>query len=132
MATFERFEDIHVWRKSRELTRLIYRLTRREPLNKDWELQRALRKTAISMMANIAEGFGRKSHREFANFLNIAHGSAAELQSHLYVASDQNYLNQKDFSECYSLCDECSRMLQSLQDYLRRLPNSSTPKLLNP
>ena len=124
MAKFERFEDIHAWQKARDLTRSIYRLTRREPLSKDWELSRALRKTAISVMANIAEGFGRKSHREFANHLNIAHGSAAELQSHLYVAVDQDCLTRAEFTECYAMCDECSRMLQRLQDYLRQLLNS--------
>ena len=124
MAKFERFEDIHAWQKARELTRSIYRLTRCEPLSKDWELSRALRKTAISIMANIAEGFGRKSHREFANYLNIAHGSAAELQSHLYVALDQNYLRREEFDKCYAMCDECSKMLQGLQGYLRQLLNS--------
>lgn len=88
MGRIERFEDIRAWQKARDLTRLIYHLTRCDPLCKDWDLQRQLRSASVSIMANIAEGYGRKSHKEFANYLNMAHASAAEVQSHIYVALD--------------------------------------------
>ena len=71
-------------------------------------------------MANIAEGFGRRSDKEFSNFLNIAHGSIAETQSHLYIALDLNYLNQDNFDKVYLLLDEISRMVMSLTQHLRR------------
>ena len=77
-------------------------------------------------MANIAEGFGRRSKKEFANFLNMAHGSAAELQCHLYVALDQNYIKRKEFEELYERVEEVSKMIQGFMNYLN---NSRTPKL---
>jgi four helix bundle protein len=70
-------------------------------------------------MANIAEGFGRHSDKEFANFLNVAHGSTAETQSHLYVALDLGYLRQERFENLYFLLDEVSRMIMSLEKHLR-------------
>lgn len=71
-------------------------------------------------MANIAEGHGRRTPTEFANFLNIARGSATETQSHLYVALDLNYLSQDDFSEIHEMLEEVSKMTVSLAQYLRK------------
>lgn len=70
-------------------------------------------------MANIAEGFGRKSDKEFANFLNYTHGSVAETQSHLYVALDLKYLGQEQFETIYSMLDETSRILMGFSKHLR-------------
>jgi four helix bundle protein len=70
-------------------------------------------------MGNIAEGFGRHSDREFANFLNIAIGSAIEVQSHLYVALDQHYIEQSDFKTIYTVAAEVARMSKSLAQHLR-------------
>ena len=70
-------------------------------------------------MANIAEGFGRRSDKEFANFLNVAHASTAETQSHLYVALDLGYLREDQFESLYSLLEEISRMIMSLEKHLR-------------
>ena len=66
------------------------------------------------MMANIAEGFARRSDKEFANFLSIAHASVAETQSHLYVALDVGYVDEDTFSTLYELWSEVSRMTASL------------------
>jgi four helix bundle protein len=66
-------------------------------------------------MANIAEGHGRHADTEFAHFLNLAHGSTAEMQSHLYVALDLGYIEESDFSMLYASLDEISRMTYSLQ-----------------
>jgi len=70
-------------------------------------------------MANIAEGHGRHSDKEFANFLNIAHGSAAETQSHLYVALDLGYLDETRFAEIYQLLEEVAKMTMGLMKHLR-------------
>ena len=70
-------------------------------------------------MSNIAEGFARRTNKEFANFLVIAHGSAAELQSHLYIALDQRYISENEFSDIYNEVDEVSRMIQGFSSYLR-------------
>lgn len=70
-------------------------------------------------MANIAEGHGRRSDKEFSNFLNVAHGSIAETQSHLYVALDLTYIEQNDFRTLYQLYDEISKMVMGLTQHLR-------------
>ncbi len=72
-------------------------------------------------MANIAEGQGRNSDKEFANFLNYAHGSVAETQSHLYVALDFKYLSQQDFEIIYNLLEEVAKMTMALMKHLRKL-----------
>jgi four helix bundle protein len=71
-------------------------------------------------MANIAEGYGRRTNKDFANFLVIAHGSIAETQSHLYVALDLNYSSPEKFAELYHRLDEISRMTISLCQHLRK------------
>ncbi len=86
MAKIERFEDIQAWQKSRELVREVYSATNDGSFAKDFGMRDQIRRAAVSIMLNIAEGFARKTDREFAQFLVIAHGSAAEVQAALYVA----------------------------------------------
>lgn len=119
MAKIERFEDIQAWQKSRELNKNIYQVT-----TKDFTLRDQIRRASVSIMANIAEGFGRRSNKEFSNFLNMAHGSAAEVQCHLYIALDMNYITKEDFEMLYQKADEVSKMIQSFMNYLN---NPSTP-----
>ncbi|HEX8500423.1 MAG TPA: four helix bundle protein [Pyrinomonadaceae bacterium] len=119
MATFSRLEDILAWQKARQVTRMIYQVTAGGEFAKDYGLRDQVRRASVSIMANIAEGFGRHSDKEFANFLNIAHGSASEVQSHLYVALDMGYIGQTRFDELYSLLDEISRMTLALAQRLR-------------
>ena len=94
MATFSRLEDIQVWQKARQLTKQIYKATENGRFSQDYGLRTQIQRASISIMANIAEGFGRRSDKEFANFLNMAHGSATEVQSHLYVALDLIYIDE--------------------------------------
>ena len=128
MAKIERFEDIEAWQKARQLVKEVYRVCRVESYKKDYSLIDQTRRSAISIMANIAEGFARRTNREFINFLGMAHASAAELQSHLYVALDQRYISDRDFKVLYSLTSEVSKMIQGFITYLR---NSQTPNLQN-
>ena len=119
MATIERFEDILGWQKARQLTAAIYEITAHGVFPKDFGLRDQIRRSSVSIMANIAEGFGRKSDKEFANFLNYAHGSVAETQSHLYVALDLKYLDQDQFDTVYKMLDETSRMIMGFSKHLR-------------
>jgi len=119
MPTFRRIEDIQAWQKARQTTRMIYRLTGNGRFAKDFGLRDQIQRASVSIMANIAEGFGRRSDKEFANFLNMAHGSTSETQSHLYVAFDLGYLDQTSFDEVYILLDEVSRMTLALAQHLR-------------
>lgn len=122
MARFERFEDIVAWQKAYAVTAEIYRLTNSSGFAKDFGLRDQIRRASVSIMANIAEGHGRRSNTEFANFLNIARGSAAEVQSHLYVAKSLDYINPVDFDRLYNLLAEVSRMTLALARYLREQP----------
>jgi len=119
MAGFKRFEEIQAWQKARKATKRVYEVTSDGEFAKDFGLRDQIRRASVSIMANIAEGHGRFSNKEFANFLNIAHGSAAETQSHLYVALDLQYLRQDSFNELYDLLDEVARMTMSLMKHLR-------------
>jgi len=125
MSKIEKFEDIQAWKKARELNKEIYDITQNSCFAKDFSLRNQIRKASVSIMANIAEGFGRKSKKEFANFLNIAHGSAAEVQCHLYVALDQKYIEQKTFLRLYDKAEEVSKIIQGPYNVLESL------KLLN-
>ena len=120
MATFKKFEDIQAWQKARQATRSVYELTASNRFAKDYGLRDQIRRASVSIMANIAEGFGRHSDKEFSNFLNIAHGSVSEVQSHLYVALDLSYIDQDRFSKLYELLGEVSRMTLALAQHLRR------------
>lgn len=123
MAKIERFEDIQAWQKARELNKKIYDITKNSHFSKDFSLKDQIRRASVSIMANIAEGFGRRSTKEFSNFLNMAHGSAAEVQSHLYVALDQNYITQQVFQMHYDEVDAVSKMIQGFMNYLGELKN---------
>lgn len=120
MSTFKRFEDILAWQKARVVTKQVYEITMSGDFSKDFGLRDQLRRASVSIMVNIAEGFGRRSDKEFANFLNMAHGSAAECQSHLYVALDLGYLSEEVFKNLYSNFEECSKMVISLSHHLRK------------
>ena len=119
MPTFKRIEDIQAWQKARQATRMIYELTGNGMFAKDFGLRNQIQRAVVSIMANIAEGFGRRSDKEFANFLNMAHGSVSETQSHLYVALDLGYIDQTSFTKVYDLLDEVSRMTLTLAQHLR-------------
>jgi four helix bundle protein len=115
-----RFEDLDCWKEGRQLTRQIYEAIGR---NQTWQMDRRLcgqiQGAAVSVMANIAEGFVRHSDKEFAQFLFIAMSSAAETQSHAYVALDQKYLSQESFDAIYAQAGKTSRIISGLIKYLR-------------
>lgn len=119
MGTFRSFEDIQAWQKARKVTKMIYEMTAAGDFARDYGLRDQVQRARVSIMANIAEGFGRHSDKEFANFLNMAHGSASEVQSHLYVALDLNYIDQASFTKLYELLNEISRMTNVLARHLR-------------
>jgi four helix bundle protein len=119
MATFKKFEEITVWRKSRELTKLVYEATKREKFARDFALRDQIRRASVSIMSNIAEGFERSGTAEFSQFLATAKGSAGEVRAQLYVALDQGYLEHDFFEKLTFLATEVSRMTSGLMKYLR-------------
>jgi four helix bundle protein len=119
MATFQNFEDIGAWQKSRELTREIYRVSKQGPFSKDFGLRDQIRRASTSIMSNIAEGFERSGTGEFSQFLAISKGSAGEVKSQLYVAIDQEYIDKKTFDRLCTSASEVSKMVGGLMTYLR-------------
>lgn len=126
MTAIVRFEDIQAWQKARQLVRQVYVVTENGQFGKDYSLRDQLRRASVSVMSNIAEGFARRTPRDFANFLGMARSSTAEVQSQLYVALDLGYLSAERFRELYGLAEEISRMTQGFSKYLRANPQLTT------
>jgi len=115
-----RFEDLDCWKESRQLTRQVYEAIGMDSRwQKDLRLCGQIQSAAGSVMANIAEGFVRHSDKEFVQFLFIAMSSAAEVQSHLYIAVDQGYLPKEAFESIYEQAGKTSRIISGLITYLR-------------
>lgn len=111
----EKFEDFIAWQKARQLTRKIYQATNLPGFSRDFALKDQIRRSAISIMSNIAEGFERGRPAEFHQFLSIAKASCAELRSQPYVAFDANYLSRSQFQELMSNAMEVGRIIGGLR-----------------
>ena len=120
MATFKKFEEIEAWKKARELTKRIYALTRSGAFPKDFALRDQIRRASVSTMSNIAEGHDRSGTGEFIHFLATAKGSVSEVKCQLYVALDQEYIDERKFREISALATETASMIGGLMNYLRR------------
>ena len=119
MARFERFEDIEAWQRARQLARQVYAATRTGQFSRDFGLRDQIQRAAVSVMANIAEGFERGSDREFLQFLSVAKASCAEVRSHLYVALDLGYIDEATFQVLVGESIGISRLLAGLMKYLQ-------------
>ena len=119
MASFKSFEEMEVWKKSRQLTKQVYDLTGIGVFARDYGLKDQIRRACVSIMSNIAEGFERSGTGEFTQFLAMAKGSAGEVRSQLYIALDQRYLSDDEFEMLCGGVKEISQMISGLMSYLR-------------
>jgi four helix bundle protein len=128
-----RFEDINVWQEARKLVKMVYSvINKSSKFRKDFRLVNQMQDAAVSAMSNIGEGFARRSNREFIQFLFISKSSAAEVQSQLYVALDQEYITQEDFDKTYNQAEIVSKMDSGFIKYLNsQLKQSNKPKQSN-
>lgn len=117
----ETFEDLLVWQKGIEIVKQIYLISKDGNLSKDFTLRDQLRRAALSIPTNIAEGFERSSRKEYLNFLNFAKGSAGELRSLLLVASEIGCLDTAKHTELRNSILELSRYLSNPIKSLRKL-----------
>lgn len=115
----KRFEDIDAWKEARILTRFVYTLTKKQSFSRDFGLAQQIQRASISVMNNIAEGFDSYSKLEFIKFLSYARRSSSEIQCDLYLALDLNYIDKKEFIECYELSEKVRRMTTAFMNYLR-------------
>ena len=125
MATAKQFEDLHVWQEARGLVNEVYKVTKQGAFRRDFSLRDQITRAAVSSMSNIAEGFERGSRREFIQFLNVAKGSTGEVRSQLYVALDQQYIDQKMFEKLRDSALAVSRRLAKFIRYLEDYPSNS-------
>jgi four helix bundle protein len=127
MKSARRFEELEIWRDARRTTKFIYEVTRNSAFRQDPGLTRQMRNAGVSIMSNIAEGFSRKSDKEFRRFLLISKGSASELQSHSYVALYQSYISQTAFQNIYAQLNQILCRLSVLIGYLsKNIPTKKT------
>jgi four helix bundle protein len=117
------FRELKVWQKAHELTLAIYAATRSFPNEELYGLTSQLRRSAASIGANIAEGCGRRSGGEICRFLQIARGSASEVEYHVLLARDLRFMGEKQSSELSHEADEIQRMLTALIQRLRPTKN---------
>ncbi len=114
----ERFEDFEVWQLARILVKDIYTISKEKNISKDFGFTGQIQRCAVSIMANIAEGFERSSKKEFIRFLNISKASCGELRSHLYIALDIDYIDKSKFDNLYNQSEAISKSLAGFIKYL--------------
>ncbi|HUQ31006.1 MAG TPA: four helix bundle protein [Pyrinomonadaceae bacterium] len=120
----ERFEDFIAWQKARVLAAEIYKVTDEGKFARDFGLRDQIRRAAVSIMSNIAEGFERGRSTEFHQFLSIAKASCAELRSQLYIAFDAGYLKQEIFSGLMMRATEVGQIIGGLRTSVERRRDS--------
>lgn len=130
------FEDLHIYQRARELTNSIYTSTRDNAFQKDYGLVDQVRRAAVSIMSNIAEGFERGTKTEFIHFLYIAKGSCGEVRAQVQIAADQKYLTKILFEQLYNQCKLISGMISNFIAHLQTSnyqgEKSERPKRLMP
>ena len=118
MVTIKKFEQLEVWQTSRTLTRRIYEVSRGGRFSQDFGLRDQIRRSSVSVMSNIAEGFESRTTPLFTEYLGRAKGSAGEVRAQLYASLDAGYLRADEFSELMDLAMATSRQVSGLMKYL--------------
>lgn len=109
------FEKLDVWQKSVDVANEVYRLTREFPDYEKFGLANQMRRAAVSISSNIAEGSSRESKKDFARFLQIAYGSVIEVVSQLHIAQRQDFIPKEDARKLYLNCEEIAQMISGLK-----------------
>ena len=126
MATIKRFEEMLCWQAARDLVNMVYQVTKKDRFKRDFDLVSQISRSAVSCMANIAEGFHRSSRKDFIKFLDYSRASVAETVSHCYVAFDQGYLDESELKNLLRQADTVWKSTNGFMTYLKR--SLSEPK----
>ena len=119
MSTIKAFEELIIWQEARKFANNIYRLTKKYPQEELYGLTSQMRRAAVSVMSNIAEGFDRRTTKEFISFLVIARASVSEVQNDLYISLDLNYIDNEDFKDYYNHAQKIGKLINGLITYLK-------------
>jgi len=122
MAKITKFEDVESWKRARVFANQVYKITGTGKFARDFGLRDQIRRAAISILSNIAEGFERGGDNEFIQFLSVAKGSCGEARAQLYIALDQTYISESQFQTLARSAGEVSQLLSGLMRYLRQSP----------
>ena len=114
MSEYKSFKSLNVWEKAMDLTDEVYKLVRLFPREETYSLGDQLRRAAVSIPSNIAEGYKRNSDKEYIQFLSVANGSCAETETQILIAIRQNMITEEEAEKAIELLDEIPRMLNSL------------------
>ena len=123
MAAIKRFEEIHAWQTAREITKQVYKLSDQGYFGRDFGFRDQIRRAAISVMSNIAEGFESNTQGLFIKYLGYAKASAGEVRSQLYIAYDLGYISKEQFNFLIELTRKCSSQVYKFMMYLKHEPN---------
>lgn len=121
MTKITSYKELTVWQKSYELTLKIYLITEKFPKKEDFSLTSQMRRCSLSVPSNIAEGYRRNHRKEFIQFLQIAYGSASELEVQLLLTKDINYITKEEYETYNSLLVEVLKMLNVLLTKLKQV-----------
>lgn len=115
------YTKLDVWLESRKLTNLLYNITKEFPKEEIYGLTNQMRRCAVSIPSNIAEGCGRQSSKDTIHFLHISRGSLYELETQCFLASDQGYVSKQQFEQVFELIQTCKRLLNGFINYYKKL-----------
>ncbi|MBI3589869.1 MAG: four helix bundle protein [Candidatus Melainabacteria bacterium] len=118
-SQIKNFEELECWKEARSLVRMVYSISSSGSFTKDFGLKDQIRRSSISVMANVAEGFETYSDAEFIRFLGFSIRSASEVSSHLYAALDIGYISDKDFLEISNQAKKCSNYIKAFIRYIK-------------
>lgn len=123
MSKILSYKDLIVWQKGMDLAELVYQFTAKYPNAELYSLTNQMRRAAVSIVSNIAEGKGRESKPEYLHFLAIAQGSLTELETQILLSIRLKYLSEPSAETPLSLCDEIGRMLNKMRSQLKVAPH---------
>ncbi len=115
------YRDLDVWKFSRELVNSVYKLTKSFPKEELYGLTNQIRRCAVSIPSNIAEGCGRRTSKDTIQFLYISRGSLYELETQMFLALDQNFISENQLNEINSQIESCKKLLNGFINYYKKL-----------
>ena len=118
------FKELVIWQRSIQLTTSIYQLTKLLPKEETYGLISQLRRAAVSVPSNIAEGYGREATAEYIRFLKIARGSLYEIETQLYLCKTLQFFTDEEIMPCLRSVEEVGKMLNTMLRRLSSLPNA--------
>ncbi|SEW16936.1 four helix bundle protein [Kaistella antarctica] len=119
------FTSLEVWKESRKLTNLVYEKSKNFPKEELFGLTNQIRRCAVSVPSNIAEGCGRRTSNDTIQFLHISRGSLYELETQIYISLDQNYISEIEFNEIANQILICKKLLNGFINYYKNLKNEN-------